>query len=348
MRRWSAALVAVIVLCILLLEHLGLEPDGYRTARAQAFVREHPEACLLEGRVTEAEYAGEEKCRITVDLGHEGKILLTVTGEGCPYYDLPGRSLRVRARCSLPEAASNPGAFDYRNHLRSEGICLLGRCSVTDLEPGRLSRDPFRGVFPNRASRFRYRLYHQLEALDPETAGILTGMLFGSKEHLEGGVYESFRENGTAHILCVSGLHVGVIYGGMCVLLGRRRRSRTGTLLVAGGLILYAFLASFSVSVTRAVWMIFLSLLAERIHRRYDMLSAAFVTAACLLVRQPALIYNSGFLLSFSAVIGTDVKAISLNSCSPVLRKQNIRTKSKGRCQCKLLNRKMSHVMLLP
>ena len=315
MRRWSVAMVIVIVLTILLMEHLGLEPDGYRTARARALIEENPETCLLQGRVTEAVYAGEEKCRITLDCGYYGKVLLTVKGE-CPYEDLPGRLMEAKAELSLPKGASNPGTFDYRNHLRSEGVYLTGECRDFALKAGRLCRNPFRGICLNAVSRFRYQMYNRLKELEvteeEESAGILTGMLFGSKEHLPDSTYESFRENGTAHILSVSGLHVGVIYAGMAALLGKRRRSRGGTAAVIAGLVLYTFLASFSVSVTRAVWMILLSIAAEKVHRRYDMLSAACVTASFLLMRNPALIHSTGFLLSFSAVVSLAVAGTGL------------------------------------
>ena len=315
MRRWSVALAAVIILTILALEHLGLEPDGYRTARAQALVAEDPGTVLLRGRITEAVYAGEEKCRVTLDCGYYGKVLLTVKGE-CAYENLPGRLAEARAELSLPEGASNPGAFDYRNHLRSEGVYLTGECRAAGLRAGRLCRDPFRGLCINAVSRFRFRLYLRLKALegteDEGSAGILTGMLFGSKEYLPDSTYESFQENGTAHILSVSGLHVGVIYAGMAALLGRKRRSRAGTAAIVSGLILYAFLASFSVSVTRAVWMIFLSIGAEKIHRRYDMLSAACITASFLLIRNPALVHSTGFILSFSAVVSLAVAGSGL------------------------------------
>ena len=315
MRRWSVAMAMVIILTILSMEHLGLEPDGYRTARAEELVGEEPGACLLRGRVTEAVFAGEERCRVTLDCGNYGKVLVTVKGD-CAYEDLPGRMAEIRAELSLPEGAANPGTFDYRNYLRSEGIYLLGDCRASAVNAGRLCRNPFRGICLNAVSRFRFRLYGRLRALESGEEGsatILTGMLFGSREYLPDSTYEEFQENGTAHILSVSGLHVGVIYAGMTVLLGRRRRSRGGTAAIAAGLILYAFLASFSVSVTRAVWMIFLALAAEKLHRRYDMLSAACVTASFLLVRQPALVHSTGFLLSFSAVVSLAVAGNGLN-----------------------------------
>lgn len=316
MRRWSVGLVAVIIACILLLEGLGADPDGYRVRRAEALVKENPEFCVLAGRVTEAVFAGEEKCRITLDCGKTGKVLVTVRGEGCPFYDLPGRRVRVRTTLSLPKGAANPGTFDYQQYLRSEGIYLLGRCSASDIEAGPCCRDPFWGVLPNRVSRFRYHLYTRLKSMETregdQTAAVLSGMLFGSKEYLEDSTYEDFQQNGTAHILSVSGLHTGVIYAGVLVLLGKRRRSRVGTGVIVSSLLLYAFLASFSVSVTRAVWMIFLSLAAEKVHRRYDMLSAACVTASFLLLKNPALIHSTGFLLSFSAVVSLAVAGTGL------------------------------------
>ena len=140
-----------------------------------------------------------------------------------------------------------------------------------------------------------------------EAAGLFSGMLFGDRSGLSEETYESFRENGTAHVLSVSGLHVGVLYGAVGVLMRKRRRSCAAACLSAVTLAGCALLASFSVSVMRAVFMAALHLLSEKIHKRYDMISAACVTAVVFLIINPYMLYNTGFILSFSAVLSLAV-----------------------------------------
>lgn len=132
-------------------------------------------------------------------------------------------------------------------------------------------------------------------------------MLFGDKSALSPETYESFQQNGTAHILSVSGLHVGIVYAAVMGLFGKRKRSKAAALTAAGTLFLMAVLASFSVSVVRAMIMIYLKIAADLLHRRYDLLSAACVTASFFMIKNPMTLYSTSFILSFSAVISLSV-----------------------------------------
>ena len=48
--------------------------------------------------------------------------------------------------------------------------------------------------------------------MDDDIKNITTAMIFGDKTGMNENLYESFQKNGTAHILAVSGLHIGIIY----------------------------------------------------------------------------------------------------------------------------------------
>ena len=51
------------------------------------------------------------------------------------------------------------------------------------------------------------------DAAGRETAAMMRGIMFGETDSMDEDVLEEFRLNGTAHILAVSGLHIGIIYG---------------------------------------------------------------------------------------------------------------------------------------
>ena len=67
----------------------------------------------------------------------------------------------------------------------------------------------------------------------------MAGVLFGDTTYLQEEVYDEFRSNGTAHILAVSGLHVGILYGIYKKIAGKRR-SLAALLLLATMLLLTA------------------------------------------------------------------------------------------------------------
>ena len=119
----------------------------------------------------------------------------------------------------------------------------------------------------NHISRFRHSFINKIRrSTDEETAGIINAMMFGDKSDLQEDMYESFQKNGIAHILAVSGLHIGCIYAFLCFLW----RGRKGIVFLAAMtlfLIIYAAMADFAPSVVRALIMIEIHMLADFLNR---------------------------------------------------------------------------------
>ncbi len=119
---------------------------------------------------------------------------------------------------------------------------------------------------------------------------------------MDEGVYENFRISGTAHVLAVSGLHIGILYGMIGKIMGRRpgkiRLAVTAFVLFSAGT-----LASWSPSVARASGMIGIKTAAEYWDRRYDMVTAMSGVALILILRNPYVIFNTGFQMSFMAAL---------------------------------------------
>ena len=210
---------------------------------------------------------------------------------------IPGREVSVAGQISIPEPARNPGAFDYRKYLRTRQIYTLMKGGAGSFRNGQI-KDRIRHM----AAKLRERFLQTLEEYaDEDTAALADAMLFGDKSGLDDEQYEKFKKNGTAHILAVSGLHVGAIYG-LVLLLWRGRKRWAFTLFTTFFFIFYCFLADFSPSVVRAVIMIILHLIAKLIYRRYDIMTGAALTSIIVLCNCPMQIYNTGFQMSFLAV----------------------------------------------
>lgn len=222
-----------------------------------------------------------------------------VRAKGCPMnsYALVGRSFRCRGEISIPDGRRNPGAFDYALHLRARGIRAICSASKYRWEAGKVEY-PFLNFLSLKKGEF---LEAARGCLREEEIGIISGVLFGDKALMDEEVYQSFRRSGVAHILAVSGLHVGLLYSVAMKVLGGRRTVRT-SLICSFLLFLYVALAGFSVSAVRAVFMIFLHMAAFHLRRRYDLLSAASVTGIFFMTVRPFLIFDSGAQLSFTAV----------------------------------------------
>ena len=160
------------------------------------------------------------------------------------------------------------------------------------------------------APPLRHTIREKVRAVFVSTQGERAGgfsyaMLFGDTEFMEGTDREAIREAGVAHVIAVSGLHVGVLAAALLFLL-RKLRLKDGVclaiLLPIFGF--YAYLAGFTPSVLRASIMFSLSLAASALGQRYDDLSSLSFAAILILLVRPLYLFDLSFLMSFLAILG--------------------------------------------
>lgn len=209
-----------------------------------------------------------------------------------------GQRIIFRAEVELPAEAGNPRTFDYRRYLLSRGIhyvCVIESFTVERSRPS---------VFYYIKSTIleKRETYMQKLAIEGLAEGLLRGLLFGDKSHMDETIYNDFRKNGTAHVLAVSGLHVGMLYGVYRWLYDRWKRRWLTTVFLCF-LFVYGTAALWSVSVTRAIGLIVLVVLGKATCRRYDLLTALSVAALFSVIKNPYVIYGAGFHMSFLAVL---------------------------------------------
>ncbi len=215
-------------------------------------------------------------------------------------WSLTGRRIRYRTRLSAGDPARNPHCFDKRKYIRSCGIFLTGTLS-------RYDADPIPDGYMMKYSHLLAGIRHEFEKRLPESCrGMMTGMLFGDTSGVSEDVYEDFRRNGTAHILAVSGLHIGLLYSIYEKLSGGKSGLLSTVIL---GFLMYSYgtLTLWSPSVVRAEMMISMKTAAKIKELRYDSLTAMSLAAVFLIAKNPYVIYGTGFQMSFLAIISINV-----------------------------------------
>lgn len=270
------------------------------------------EQIVLKGIITSTEPKAEEKCAAVVKTFSKGgsrseKVLVNIKGiNRMTAADLTGHTVSIEGIVKQADCASNPGTFDYRLYLRSRGI--YSTMSV-EAEQLKISKDAS-GVINtalNKIAVIKTGFEESVsEKMDEEAAQMMFGILFGDDSFMEEGLKESFRQNGLAHLLAASGLHVGFVYGLLSVLM-RKPKTLRGNVPVALALIIYAAFAGFSSSVVRAVFMIIVHIVGNICHRRYDFLTCISFCMLTLLIYEPCSLFSSGFQLSFAAVFTLSV-----------------------------------------
>ena len=221
---------------------------------------------------------------------------------------LPGEQIEVYGKISPAEAARNEGQFDFRLYYRT--ISVHGSMYGTSFQV--IGGDP--KPFARGLQALRLRMGDILDQLlPPQDAGIYRALLTGDKSAMDEDIRSLYQENGIAHILAVSGLHLSILGLGVYELLRRSGRSKAASGLVAALLIVsYGILTGCSGSALRAVLMLLLRFLGAAVGRSYDMLTAMAAAALFLLWKEPFMLFSAGFQLSFLAVL-----AIGLSHALP-------------------------------
>lgn len=207
-----------------------------------------------------------------------------------------GRKVKFTGKMIKPDKRRNPRCFDYRAHLKTQGVCRVMTAKTFVI--GKVRRY-FINIAAQVSIDFRQRLSLHMSK---SSMDVMVSTMLGNRFGMDEEIYKEFQRNGTAHIMAVSGLHIAMIYGLLVFLFGKVRRIGIA-IIVIGLLFFYAAMAGFSPSVVRAFLMIGIHILGTLDNRRYDMLSAACVAMVILLTINPFSLFNTGFQMSFLAII---------------------------------------------
>lgn len=150
----------------------------------------------------------------------------------------------------------------------------------------------------------RDRLLHRLSdgGLEGDAYAVVAAMALGDKSALTKDLRETYSVTGASHVLALSGLHLGIIYMLLSLLvLGRRRRMFSQLFLIVS-IWGFVFLVGMSMSVVRAAIMISVYALLSLGHRDKMSVNTLAFTAIVMLMVHPLSLFDVGFQLSFMAV----------------------------------------------
>ena len=224
-----------------------------------------------------------------------------------------------KIRLKIPRNFKNPGRFDYHLYLKSKGIDVTGNISrpETMKRVGRFDL-PFWHAGPQK---LRNHLVKSLEKLFPgEEGALLKAMVLGMKDSLPNKVRENYIATGLAHLMAVSGLHIGfvaatsyfilwplVFYGLFHLNPDSARAGHTRKVTAVLCLIpvlFYMVVVGAKVSSLRAGIMVSALLIAILFDRKSSLFNAFLTAGFIILLWKPESILDVGFQLSFMAVGG--------------------------------------------
>ncbi len=219
-----------------------------------------------------------------------------------------GDMVRVKGKLDLIAEASNRGEYDPRKAGRMKQISVQLYCAG----PWQVLRDGTSRL--NGFERFIVQptynyIMKSLEELIPEgqERKLSSGVITGERESMSEEVFEAFKMTGTAHILAVSGMNVGLLALVIQIFLQRMKITTIGRwlsfLLFVFILIVYCYVTGNSASVKRAAFMALVLIGGEALGRKTWPVNSLALADILILLSDPLDLLNPGFLMTNGAVL---------------------------------------------
>jgi len=221
----------------------------------------------------------------------------------------PGQQWQLTVRLKRARGMINPGGFDYEGWLFQQRIRATGY--VRPKGEARLLSEPSAFNIDN----LRYRLAQEIQKSVGEylSVSMIKALALGIKHEISKEQTTTLRYTGTAHLMAISGLHIGFV-AWLTFLIGRwfwRYASkatlwlpapRFAALFSLSAAFCYALLAGFSLPTQRALIMIAIAISGIVFARTIAISHILAFALLAVLLWDPLSVMSAGFWLSFSAV----------------------------------------------
>ncbi len=274
----------------------------------------------VEGRVVALDRSASDALRVTLDrvrlerVGPDktpARVRLSLHGGGDDGDAnlQPGQRVMTTGHLSPPNGPAEPGGFDFRRHAWFAGLGAVGytRNPVLTQAPADQGRAGLRVFTIRMAASARVRAI-----LPGDIGGFAAAITTGDRSGMGQGALNALRASNLAHLLAISGLHMGLLAGFVFAVLRLslaaipaislrvpvKKLAAIGALMAAGG---YLMLSGGNVATERAFVMVAVVLGAVLVDRRAFSLRAVAMAALIVLTLRPEALLGPGFQMSFAA-----------------------------------------------
>lgn len=313
--RWPGGLTA---LCwAVALAAIGFCLAGWRAHAVAGPVLQWRYYGPVEGRIVAIDRSASDAVRLTLDQvrlrnippdARPTRVRISLHGPDMKTAK-PGLRVMTTAHLSPPQGPVEPAGFDFRRHAWFQELGAVGytRVAVLIVEP------TLPGSFLLRITAVRMAISQRVRQILPgDVGGFAAAVTTGDRSGVSQAALQTLRDSNLAHLLAISGLHMGLlagfVFGGLRVALSLwpafalripvRKIAALGALAVA---LIYLGLSGGSVSTERAFVMTAVMLGAILVDRRALSLRAVAMAALIVLAIWPESLLSPGFQMSFAA-----------------------------------------------
>ncbi|MBI6629085.1 ComEC/Rec2 family competence protein [Pontibaca salina] len=292
---------------------------GWRTQDVAAPVLSWRYYGPVEGRVVALDRSASDALRVTLDRVQLARMSpsrvpgrVRISLHGPPATLSPGQRIMTTAHLSPPHGPAEPGGFDFRRHAWFQGLGAVGytRVPVLTVEPPQTPTVGLRVFAMRMAASGRL-----LEVLPGDPGGFAAAVTTGDRHAIGQDALKALRASNLAHLLAISGLHMGLLTGfvftvlrmgialipALALRLPVKKIAAVGALIAAAG---YFALSGGNVATERAFVMVAVALCAILVDRRAISLRVVAIAALIVLTLRPEALLGPGFQMSFAATTG--------------------------------------------
>lgn len=202
----------------------------------------------------------------------------------------------------------NPASFNYQRYAAFQNVFHTAYLSASDFQVLPVYEKPWLEKFIHDSrQRILSSLQKGLHSF-PDALGIAEALLIGYKADLDRDLVQAYSNAGVVHVIAISGLHLGLIYWILQLLLEKisflRKKKWIRITLVLLGIWLFSLLTGASASVVRSAVMLSCMLIGTGIRRPVSIYHSITASAFILLAYNPYWLWDVGFQLSYLAVGG--------------------------------------------
>ncbi|MEP7373631.1 MAG: ComEC/Rec2 family competence protein [Chitinophagaceae bacterium] len=202
--------------------------------------------------------------------------------------------------------SGNPGGFDYKRYSVFQGITYQVYLKPGDFSVLASTNKKWLHSFLDMTREKVLNILRTNIKGDKEL-GLAEALLIGYKDDLDKTLVQSYTNTGVVHIIAISGLHLGLIYWLLLLLLKplqhRKYLKWVRPVIIILGLWVFSLLAGAQPSILRSAVMFTCIVLGENLSRKTSIYNTLALSAFILLCWNPYWLWDVGFQLSYSAVL---------------------------------------------